>query len=158
MINKQYDGINRNRQCFMHLDLDAWCYHCKFDFIIFSFCIYDFRNSDIWRLSFSLMTFLQEQVLFLNKRVALAALFLMVLTSKKILYGIMIVSVGLGLLTIKDDFSISIGSIYCLLAAFLYAIHIIVTNYFVKEVDALQLAIFQLGFATLYATIGTFIF
>ncbi|MFE4703829.1 hypothetical protein [Peribacillus simplex] len=33
-----------------------------------------------------------------------------------------------------------------------------VTNYFVKEVDALQLAIFQLGFATLYATIGTFIF
>ncbi|PKG22677.1 DMT family transporter [Niallia nealsonii] len=80
------------------------------------------------------------------------------LPSKKTLFGVMIVSVGLAFLTIKDDFSISIGAIYCLLAAFLYAIHIIVTNYFVQEVDALQLAIFQLGFATLYATIGTFIF
>ena len=80
------------------------------------------------------------------------------LPSKKIINGIMIVSVGLGLLTIKDDFSISIGSTYCLVAALLYAIHIIVTNNFVKVVDALQLAIFQLGFAALYATIGTFIF
>jgi drug/metabolite transporter (DMT)-like permease len=80
------------------------------------------------------------------------------LPSKRIIYGIMIVSVGLGLLMIKDDFSISIGSIYCLVAALLYAIHILVTNHFVKEVDALKLAIFQLGFAALYATIGTFIF
>lgn len=80
------------------------------------------------------------------------------LPSRKIIYGIMIVSVGLGLLTIKGDFSISIGSLYCLAAALLYAIHIIVTNHFVKEVDALQLAIFQLGFAALYAAIGTFIF
>lgn len=80
------------------------------------------------------------------------------LPSKKIIYGMIIVLAGLGLLTIKDDFSISIGSLYCLVAALLYAIHIIVTNQFVKEVDALQLAIFQLGFAALYATIGTFIF
>ncbi|MCS0824714.1 DMT family transporter [Cytobacillus firmus] len=80
------------------------------------------------------------------------------LPTKKVIYGIVIVSVGLGLMTIKDDFSISLGSLYCLAAALLYAIHIIVTNHFVKEVDALQLAIFQLGFASLYATIGTFIF
>lgn len=80
------------------------------------------------------------------------------LPSKNIIYGIMIVLVGLGLLSIKDDFSISIGSIFCLTAALLYAIHIIVTNHFVKKVDALQLAIFQLGFAALYAAIGTFVF
>lgn len=80
------------------------------------------------------------------------------LPSKKILLGVMIVFVGLAILTIGDDFSFAIGALYCLVAAFLYAIHIIVTNTFAREVDALLLGIYQLGFATLYATIGTFLF
>lgn len=80
------------------------------------------------------------------------------LPSKKILFGVIIVLAGLALLTIKDDFSFAAGSLYCLLAALLYAIHIIVTNHFVREVDALQLGIYQLGFATLYAVVGAFIF
>jgi drug/metabolite transporter (DMT)-like permease len=80
------------------------------------------------------------------------------LPSKKIIVGVTIVSIGLALLTVEDDFTFEFGSLYCLVAAFLYAVHIIVTNHFAREVDALQLGIYQLGFATLYATIGAFIF
>ncbi|MFE8697537.1 DMT family transporter [Cytobacillus sp. FJAT-53684] len=77
------------------------------------------------------------------------------LPSQKIVWGILIVTTGLALLIIGDDFNLASGSLYCLLAALLYAIHIIVTNRFVREVDALQLGIYQLGFATTYAIILT---
>ena len=80
------------------------------------------------------------------------------LPSKKIVWGVLIVSTGLALLLIGDDFNIASGALYCLVAALLYAVHIIVTNRFVREVDALQLGIYQLGFATLFATVGTFLF
>lgn len=80
------------------------------------------------------------------------------LPSRKIVCGVLIVSTGLALLLIGDDFTIASGAYYCLVAAFLYAVHIIVTNRFVREVDALQLGIYQLGFATLFATVGTFLF
>ena len=80
------------------------------------------------------------------------------LPSKKIVCGVLIVSIGLALLLIGDDFTIASGAYYCLVAALLYAVHIIVTNRFVREVDALQLGIYQLGFTTLFATVGTFLF
>jgi drug/metabolite transporter (DMT)-like permease len=80
------------------------------------------------------------------------------LPSKRISLGILIVSLGLALLTIEEDFSLASGSLFCLAAAFLYAVHIIVTNHFAREVDTLQLGIYQLGFATLFAAIGTFCF
>ena len=80
------------------------------------------------------------------------------LPSKKIVCGVLIVSAGLALLLIGDDFNIASGALLCLVAALLYAIHIIVTNRFVREVDPLQLGIYQLGFATLFATIGAFLF
>ncbi|MEK4405734.1 DMT family transporter [Sporosarcina sp. FSL K6-6792] len=80
------------------------------------------------------------------------------LPSRKIVCGVLIVSTGLALLLIGDDFTIASGAYYCLVAALLYAVHIIVTNRFVREVDALQLGIYQLGFATFFATVGTFLF
>ncbi|CAH2461772.1 MULTISPECIES: DMT family transporter [Bacillus] len=80
------------------------------------------------------------------------------LPRKEVICGVITVSIGLALLTIKDDFTFALGSLFCLVAAFLYGIHIIVTNYFVQKVDALQLGIFQLGFAFLFALIGNFIF
>lgn len=80
------------------------------------------------------------------------------LPSKNIFLGVMIVSVGLALLTIGNGFTIEFASLFCLVSAFLYAIHIIVTNHFAREVDTLQLGIYQLGFACLFAIIGAFIF
>lgn len=80
------------------------------------------------------------------------------LLSKKIAFGVLIVTTGLVFLTSGDGFTIESGAALCLMAAFLYAIHIILTNRFVRKVDALQLGIFQLGFATLITTVGTFLF
>ncbi len=80
------------------------------------------------------------------------------LPSRKIAWGVLIVMIGLSFLVIGEDFTITTGALLCLLAALFYAIHIIVTNRFVRKVDALQLGIYQLGFATLYATIGAFVF
>lgn len=80
------------------------------------------------------------------------------LPRKEVIYGVITVSIGLALLTIKDDFTFAFGSILCLLAALLYGIHIVLTNYFVQKVDAFQLGIFQLGFAFLFALVGSFIF
>lgn len=80
------------------------------------------------------------------------------LPGRNIIAGVIIVSAGLALLTIRAGFSFAFSSVYCLISAFLYAVHIIVTNHFAREVDALQLGIYQLGFACLYATIGTFLF
>ncbi|MGG1677792.1 DMT family transporter [Neobacillus sp. NRS-1170] len=78
--------------------------------------------------------------------------------SNKIILGVLVVSLGLGLLTIRNDFTFADGSLYCLAAALLYALHIVVTNLFTRGVDALQLGIYQLGFTCLYAVIGTFMF
>jgi drug/metabolite transporter (DMT)-like permease len=75
-----------------------------------------------------------------------------------VIAGVSVIVLEIGLLTIGDSFVIEVGSILCLLGAFLYAVHIIVTNYFVHKIDALQLGIFQLGFAALYGLIFSFIF
>lgn len=75
-----------------------------------------------------------------------------------IIAGVLVIITGIGLLTIGDSFVIESGSILCLLGAFLYAVHIIVTNFFTHKTDSLQLGIFQLGFAALYGLIFSFIF
>ncbi|WP_342512386.1 DMT family transporter [Sporosarcina sp. FSL K6-1522] len=80
------------------------------------------------------------------------------LPSKQTGWGVLIVTTGLAFLLIGYDFTIASSALYCLVAALIYAIHIIVTNRFVRKVDALQLGIYQLGFAALFTTIGTFLF
>jgi drug/metabolite transporter (DMT)-like permease len=75
-----------------------------------------------------------------------------------IIAGVLVILIGIGLLTIKDSFAIESDSILCLLGAFLYAVHIIVTSSLIRKTNALQLGIFQLGFAALYGLIFSFIF
>ena len=80
------------------------------------------------------------------------------LPSQNIIIGVVVVSIGLLLMTVREQLTFDIGAIYCLIAALLYAVHIIVSNQFVRRVDALQLGIYQLGFAALYALIYAFMF
>jgi drug/metabolite transporter (DMT)-like permease len=80
------------------------------------------------------------------------------LPARQIVVGVVIVAIGLLLLTVRDQFSFDLGAMYCLIAALFHAIHIIVSNRFVREVDALQLGIYQLGFAAIFATLYTFVF
>jgi drug/metabolite transporter (DMT)-like permease len=80
------------------------------------------------------------------------------LPNPKIMLGMIVISAGLVLLTSGDRFAMNIGSVYCLSAALLCAIHIIVSNRFVREVDSLQLGIYQLGFAALFGLAGMLLF
>lgn len=73
----------------------------------------------------------------------------------KIIVAILIVLSGLFLLTGADLSQFNFGAIMCLMAAALYAIYIILSKYFVERVDAMSLGIWQLGFSSLYALVGT---
>lgn len=75
----------------------------------------------------------------------------------KTIVAILIVLSGLFLLTGADLSQFNFGAIMCLMAAALYAIYIILSKYFVEGVDAMSLGIWQLGFASLYALMGTFV-
>lgn len=75
----------------------------------------------------------------------------------KTIVAILIVLSGLFLLTGADLSQFNFGAIMCLMAAALYAIYIILSKYFVERVDAMSLGIWQLGFASLYALMRTFV-
>ncbi|WP_461244734.1 DMT family transporter [Secundilactobacillus muriivasis] len=72
---------------------------------------------------------------------------------------IQLVSLGIvlaGLVALTGGFShVNIGSLWCLISATLYAVHIIVSNRFVRSVRPIQLGVLQLGFASLFALIGS---
>ncbi len=74
----------------------------------------------------------------------------------KTVVAILIVLSGLFLLTGADLSQFNSGAVMSLIAAVLYAIYIILSKHFVERVDAMSLGIWQLGFASLYALIGTF--
>jgi len=80
------------------------------------------------------------------------------LPAANVTIGIGIVFIGLVLLTVRGKLTFDVGAVYCLIAALLYAIHILVSNVFVRKVDALELGIFQLGFAALFATLCAVVF
>ena len=64
-----------------------------------------------------------------------------------IILGAVTALVGLAVFTLKGSFEFSLGMLLCLLSAFIYALHIVLNNYFVREHDGLQLGVIQLGFA-----------
>lgn len=55
--------------------------------------------------------------------------------------------VGIGLLTLTDEFQINQGDALCVLGAFFYAVHIIVTGKWASQSDGIKLGAYQLGFA-----------
>ncbi|MBR5230299.1 MAG: DMT family transporter [Firmicutes bacterium] len=81
----------------------------------------------------------------------IARIFLKQKQEKKLVVAVIMCFVGIGLLTLKDDFSINLehlkGDLLCLLCAFSYAINLVLTEKAVsnKEVDAYQLGVFQIG-------------
>lgn len=76
----------------------------------------------------------------------------------KTIIAILIVLSGLYLLTGADLSQFNLGAVMCLVSATLYAVYIILSKHFVEKVDPMSLGIWQLGFSSLYALIGTFAF
>lgn len=77
-----------------------------------------------------------------------------------IVAGVLIAVTGVGLLTVGDAGAIdfSAGSLPIVLAALLYAVHILVTGVFSRRVDGLALGVWQLGFTAFLAGISTTLF
>lgn len=74
------------------------------------------------------------------------------------LLGTILTLIGIGFLTIKGSFSLAGGSLLCLLGAFFYGCHIVITNYLTRKTDGIAMAVYQLGFAGIYGLVFSFLF
>jgi len=130
------------------------CYGAILGFILF--CVFTF-------LMIGLKSTTASSAGFLTSAAVVFVFILQVLITRKkpnllITVGVLLTICGIALLTIKESFVLETGSILCILGAFSYACHIIVTNHWTHKVDGLVLGIFQLGFASLYGFIFSVIF
>ena len=86
----------------------------------------------------------------------------MIITRKKpqgrIIAGVILTVVGIGLMTVQDSLALNRGAVFCLVGALLYAYHIILTDRFAQKTEGLLLGILQLGFAGFYGWVASFLF
>lgn len=77
----------------------------------------------------------------------------------KVIISIIIVFIGVYLLTMTGGtLSLNLGDILCLISCAILSFQIIITNKLNKDVDALSLGIFQIGFSALFSVIFTALF
>ncbi|MBK5253782.1 MAG: DMT family transporter [Peptostreptococcaceae bacterium] len=87
-----------------------------------------------------------------------------IMPSKKLISAILVCFIGIGLMTLNDDFTINretlLGNILCLLTAFTCSIQVVMTGKLVRreDVKATQLGVVVLGFTGLYFLILAFLF
>lgn len=72
---------------------------------------------------------------------------------KRVLLGVGIAAIGIALLTLDAKFRINFGDILYLGCATLYAVHVVATGVFTRNVDSVALGILQLGFVALLNTV-----
>lgn len=60
---------------------------------------------------------------------------------------------GIFVINAEKGISFGAGEVLCMMAALLYAVHILLTNYFAQADDSLQLGILQLGFAGAFGAV-----
>ncbi|MDO3412312.1 DMT family transporter [Saccharibacillus sp. CPCC 101409] len=72
--------------------------------------------------------------------------------------GILLTMGGIALLTLRGSLTFEGGSALCLLGAFVYAVHIILTNRFTRQSDGLSLGVLQIGFIGLFGLLFGFAF
>lgn len=75
------------------------------------------------------------------------------MVERKVIYGILVAMIGIALLTINGNYEICKGDFLIILCAILYALHVVLTDIFTKEVDSITLGILQLGLVGLYGSI-----
>ncbi|PEB53337.1 EamA family transporter [Bacillus pseudomycoides] len=125
----------------------------KYAFILASilFIVYIFATFGTKYTSVSNAGFLMSlTVIFIP---ALSSIFLKQRPEKKVILGIVLTIVGIGLLTLNSQLKIGYGDILCILCALFYAVHIIVTGTMTKHVDSITLGVLQLGFVGIFSTV-----
>lgn len=86
----------------------------------------------------------------------ISIIFLKQRPEKKVVSAIALALLGIGLLTLNNQFKIGFGDLLCILCALFYAVHIIVTGTIARNVDSISLGVLQLGFVGLFSTIFSF--
>lgn len=77
----------------------------------------------------------------------LSRFFLKQRIERRVLLGVCIAPIGIALLTLNEQLSISGGDLLCIICAFFSAMHVVCMGVFTQKVDSIALGILQLGFA-----------
>jgi drug/metabolite transporter (DMT)-like permease len=132
----------------------------KYAFLIglILFFIYTLYNFGIQNTSLSNAGFLCGLPVVITP--ILGTLFFKSKPEKKLLPVLVIVTIGIGLLTLNDSFTPAFGDILCIITAAAYALDILVTEKAINKpgVNAFLLGVFQLGFAGVFMLIGAVLF
>ncbi|MFZ5966626.1 MAG: DMT family transporter [Bacillota bacterium] len=72
--------------------------------------------------------------------------------------GVVFAIIGLGLLTLDSNLTLNIGDLYTLIGAFCFAFHIITVGKYAVQVDAINLAILQIGVVGILSMTVSFLF
>lgn len=83
----------------------------------------------------------------------LSFVFLKQMPEKKVIVGIFLSLIGIGLLTLHSQLMIGFGDLLCILCALFYAIYVMITGAVAKDVNPISLGILQLGFVGLFSMI-----
>jgi drug/metabolite transporter (DMT)-like permease len=71
---------------------------------------------------------------------------------KKVMAGVCLAVIGIALLTLNTRLQANPGDLLCLLCALLFAVHVVATGFFTRNVDSVALGVLQLGFVAVFAT------
>ena len=80
------------------------------------------------------------------------------LPEKKIIFGTIGTTIGIALLSLKGSLVLSAGATLCIISAFLYAAHIIMTDGMTRKEDAILLGIVQMVVMTAWGWITTLLY
>jgi drug/metabolite transporter (DMT)-like permease len=72
---------------------------------------------------------------------------------RKVIIGVCLAIIGIALLTLNIQLKVGVGDLLCILCAFLFAVHIIVTGVYTQDVDSITLSVLQLGFVGLFSIV-----
>lgn len=88
----------------------------------------------------------------ISSTVIFVPLFNMFITRKRpestIIFGGIVTTAGLTIFMFDGGLAMDWGALLCILTAIMFALHLVVNNYFAQKYDALQLGVYQLGFAS----------
>lgn len=73
-------------------------------------------------------------------------------------FCIVIATVGMYFLCVTEVGGIGLGDVFLILCAFLFAVQIMIVDYFVKTLDGVRLSLVQFGVAAVISTVGMFLF
>lgn len=120
-------------------------------FAVFSFILFGLKGTSTSNAAF----LVSLTVIFVPM---LSSIVLKVRIETKLVIGVILAILGIGLLTLNNQLSVNAGDPLCILAALLYAFYIMLTGHAAKTADALHLGIFQLGFAGGFGLLFSFLF